>query len=333
MSARLGPGAEFDLIRRFLQGAGAVDGVVVGPGDDCAVLDLAPLAVSVDMSLEDVHFRRDWMSAREIGGRAAAAALSDLAAMAARPVGVLVSLAAPESDVPDYAAELVAGAAEAARTVGAELIGGDVARSPDRLAIDVVVLGHAPAPVRRDGARPGDELWVTGRLGGAAAAVAALLEGGEPNRAARERMVRPRPRTAEAVWLAQRVALHAAIDVSDGLAGDARHVAAASGVRVELEPARVPVDSDAGANLELALGGGEDYELCLAAEPGALDAVRDDFVAGFGVELTRVGAVREGEGVWLVDGDGRAAAAPRGGWVHFERDVGAADVDRLDREE
>jgi len=326
----LGPGAEFDLIRGFLADAPPLPSeVLVGPGDDAAVL-AGGWVITTDVSVEDVHFRRAWLSDREIGYRAGAAALSDLAAMAARPVGVLVSLAGPARGKATLA-EVHAGVREIAAEVGAAVIGGDVSGSPGPLVLDVVAVGRAERPVLRSGARPGDEVWVTGRLGAAAASVRAWESGDEPAPPLRTAFARPRPRVREGVALGARAGVHALIDLSDGLAGDAGHLAAASGVRIVLEAERVPVARgvaggpgvpDAAAALALALHGGEDYELCFACAPGAVGA---DFFAeasaygapATGVELTRVGCVEEGEGVWLQKPDGSTARLAKGGFDHM----------------
>ena len=178
-SVRLGPGAEFDAIRRFLRDEEALPrGVRVGPGDDAAVLE-GGWVVSTDLCVEDVHYRRSWLSDTEIGYRAASAALSDLAAMAAEPVGVLVSLALPAEARSDPVA-VSDGVREAARAVGASILGGDLSRSPGPLMLDLVVLGRADEPVLRVGAEPGDEIWATGTLGGSAAAVRMWAAGHEP---------------------------------------------------------------------------------------------------------------------------------------------------------
>ena len=324
----LGPGAEFDLIRALLaEGEAAGAGVLVGPGDDCAVLDggVSPLAVTVDLSLEGVHFRRDWLAPEEIGWRAAAAAISDLAAVAAEPVAILFALALAPEDVRSGAGvALQRGAAAAARAVGASVVGGDVTRSPGQLVVDVVALGRAQRPLLRYGARPGDELWVTGRLGAAGAAVAAWERGGQPAAALRRAFAHPTPRVQEALWLAGTGRVRALIDLSDGLAGDAGHLAAASGCRVIVSGRQVPIAdgvrafaSDADEALWLALGAGEDYELCLAAEPDALAPVAAEFETRFGVPLTRVGVMSEGEGVELDRGDGSAPERLTGGYDHL----------------
>lgn len=323
----LGPGGEFDLIRRFLERCGAAPAeVLVGPGDDAAVLaGDGRIVVSTDLTVEGTHFRREWLDPAEIGYRAAAAALSDLAAMAASPVGVLVSLVLPDRDVPDGAVGVMDGVRQAADEVGAAILGGDVARSPGPLILDLVVLGRAERPVLRSGARPGDELWVTGTLGGAAAAVEAWLAGRAPDPEARAAFAHPTPRIREARWLAERGAIRAMLDLSDGLAGDARHLAAASGVAIVLEPGRVPVHPAAaatGAGLRLALSGGEDYELCFAAPAGAVEPLIVEFEREFGVPLHRVGEVREGAGVFALRADGTTEPLISTGFRHFDGEVG-----------
>ena len=312
MVTRLGPGPEFDLIRRFLQrrpGAAAAPprGVRLGPGDDCAIIAGDGIAVTVDMSVEDIHYRRAWLSPEEIGWRAAVAGLSDLAAMAARPIGVLASIGLPAGDAEEMGEGVSTGIAAAAEEVGAAILGGDLVRSPGPLVVDIVALGEAAAPVLRSGARAGQELWVTGYLGTAAAAVDAWLRGEEPDFTARAAFARPRPRTREALWLAERSLPAAMLDLSDGIAGDAGHIAAASGVRVVVEAAALPVAGAAAAAADpvrLAAAGGEDYELCFTASPGTVEEAREAFEERFGIPLTRVGRVEAGEGVVVVDGRG-----------------------------
>jgi thiamine-monophosphate kinase len=271
-----------------------------------------------------VHFRRDWLSGREVGWRAAAAALSDLAAMAARPIGVLAALAVRPEDADTYAVHVMQGVRAAVESVGGVLLGGDLTRCESATVVDVTVVGECPDPVLRSGARAGDEIWVTGELGGSAAWVDGLLRGDLPASSARERFAAPVPRVREGLWLAARGIPTAMIDLSDGLAGDVAHIAAASGVAAVLELDRVPVheaartasDTDAGG-LAIALAGGEDYELCFCAKPGAVEPHVDDFVREHGVALTRVGRVEEGSGVWRrTEGGGREPLALRG-FQHF----------------
>lgn len=322
----LAPGAEFDLIRRFYRRAPwrARGDVAVGPGDDCAVVAGRGIALSSDMSVEGVHFRRDWLTPREIGYRAAAGALSDLAAVAARPVGVLVSLALPPEDAGDAAAEVMEGVGEAVEGVGGSVLGGDTTRSPAGMVIGVTVVGECPEPVLRSGAARGDEVWVTGELGAPAAAIRLLLRGEEPAPAARERFARPVPRVREALWLRERGLPRAMVDLSDGLAGDAGHLSAASAVAVLLSAELIPVHAAASAvaageadALRLALGGGEDYELCFAARAGSVWPHLLDFERELGVRLTCVGRVGGGSGVWWVDAEGRRTPLGFGAYQHF----------------
>ena len=267
--------------------------------------------MSTDVSVEDVHFRRSWLTDEEVGYRCAAAALSDLAAMAATPVAVLVSMAAPAGGVDLHSVQ--SGVRNAAASVGAKVVGGDLSRSPGPLVLDVVVLGCTSWPVLRDGAEPDDEVWVTGSLGASAAAASIFASGDEPPARLRAAFAHPDPRVDEARWLVDHEWLDALIDLSDGLAGDAGHLAAASGVRVCLEAARIPVSEEAASALgrekalEAALHGGEDFELCFVTDPGKVDP--DEFERCFGLPLTRVGTVEAGEGR-LARGGGRKPAPP-----------------------
>jgi thiamine-monophosphate kinase len=316
----LGAGAEFDLIRRFVDADVPLPPEVrVGPGDDAAVLE-GGWVVTVDLSIEDVHFRRAWLSDAEVGYRAAAGAVSDLAAMAASPVALLVSLAAPRDRSVDVEA-VHAGVRDLAAGVGAQVIGGDLSHSPGLLVLDIVALGKTAWPVLRDGAEPGDDVWVTGALGASAAAVRVWESGGQPSPAARNAFARPSPRITEARCLVEHELVDALIDISDGLAGDVGHVAAASGVRITLDADAIPVADAAVAALgpadalDAALHGGEDYELCFVTDPGAVDPAY--FARKHGIRLTRVGAVSQGEGVWIRASDGSVRRLERGGFDHW----------------
>jgi thiamine-monophosphate kinase len=301
----LGPGREFDAIRGLIARWGPA---ARGLGDDCAVLDVPAgerLCVSTDACVEGVHFHREWLTPREIGARATAAALSDLAAMAARPLGLVVAAVVPPAWRADFG-ELADGVAEAATAAGAPILGGDTSAGSE-LTLTVTVLGSAPAPLARAGAQRGDRLYVTGTFGGPLAALRALVHGVPPAAADRARFASPAPRVREARWLAGAGA-RAAVDVSDGLAADLGHLAAASGVRVRLELDRVPCVPGI-APLDAARSG-EEYELVVAA-PTPLDG--HAFAAAFGIPLTEVGRVL-GEGApgveaWL---GGARVDLPRG---------------------
>src|SRR2546422_4736038 len=194
----LGPGNEFDRLRGMLARIAEISGANAADiGDDCALLPLGSttLAISLDNSLENVHFRTDWLDFNEIGFRAAGAALSDLAAEGATPLGLMVSLGVPpnETDGTDPAADIMAGVATMAHNLQSQVLGGDLTRS-DNYMIDVCVIGTVERPVRRSGAREGDALWVTGYLGGAALALERLREGKRMATALRNRYAYPEPR-------------------------------------------------------------------------------------------------------------------------------------------
>lgn len=315
---RLGPGREFDLLRRVFARAGSVVSpwVEVGPGDDAAVLAAgdAYLVVSTDLAVEGVHFRLEWVSEGEAFVRATLAALSDVAAMAAEPVGVCLSAAAPAAAEPERLADALVRAADAAAQHGAALLGGDLARGGDAWALDVVAVGRARRPVLRSGARPGDTLWVTGVLGGAALAVREWSRGTAPSAGARARFATPVPRFGAARSLAERGLASAMIDLSDGLVADAGHLAAASGVGIEIDAEGVPVFP--GADATDALAGGEDYELLFSAPAGSVERRRDEVESVAGTPLCRIGRIVVGEGVRLFEG-GRPRALASAGYDHF----------------
>ena len=315
----MGPGGEFDLIRALLgESEDLGPAVLVGPGDDAAVLQTGRLVVSTDLSVEDVHFRRSWISLEEVGFRAVTVAASDLAAMAARPVGVLISLAVSADEAEAVSAELGNGIRSALRDLGMALVGGDLTASPGPVVLDVTVLGEATEPVMRRGAVAGDEIWVTGVLGGSSGAVRAWNAGTEPGRGLREAFARPVARIQEAQWLAEHGDVHAMIDLSDGLAGDAGHLAAASGVCIEIESDLIPIhpELDVG-DVDLALSGGEDYELCIASAPGAMSPLVEAFRERFETPLTHVGRVLGGEGVHIDGWKSLGGGGSGGGFDHF----------------
>jgi thiamine-monophosphate kinase len=291
-----------DRIRARLPQPGAR--VRLGSGDDAAVtVPGGATATSVDALVDGVHFRREWSSPTQIGAKALAVALSDLAAMGAEPGEAYVVLGIPADFDEDSCLELLDGMAKVAEETGTTLAGGDVTRAPV-VTLAVTVVGHAKSAgdlVTRSGAQPGDALVVTGELGGAAAGLL-LLEAKPDVPSLVTRQVEPHPRFGAGLARAAAGAT-AMIDLSDGLGGDARHIAAAGGVGLRIDadalplaPGLVEVAADAGRDpLELATSGGEDYELLATLpEERLADAER---ATGDHGGLTRIGTVIAGEGV------------------------------------
>lgn len=315
-------GGEFDRIRAILGDPAELAGpegdpaLSVGPGDDAAVL--GQIVVSTDLTVEDVHFRREWIGLEALGHRAVTVALSDVGAMGARPVAVLWSLMLPDPGI-DAARALGAGVRRAASAAGAVLAGGDLSRSPGPLAMDVVAIGRTEDPVLRSTAQPGDDLWVTGALGGAAGAVALWQAGEAPGELLKEPFERPRPPLTLLGELRKEGRVTAGIDISDGLLADAGHLAAASRVGIRIQEGAVPVHPGLSTlgperRLRLALTGGEDYQLLFTAPPGVRSALRG---RAAGPVLTRIGEVVEGAGVVRVAPDGHERAVGVAGYDHF----------------
>jgi thiamine-monophosphate kinase len=307
VTPRLGSGLEFDTIRRIAEALGSR---APDLGDDCAFIESGGefMAISTDLSVDGVHFQRAWLNPAEIGWRAATAALSDLAAVGARPIGVLASLGVPGETANDYVVALMEGVAAAAGAVGGKVLGGDLSRSPV-WTIDVTVIGRVAVPIRRGGAAAGDGIWVTGRLGGARAGLESFRAGQTPPPYLREAFAHPEARVQAGQWLARHGAT-AMIDLSDGLAGDARHLAAASQVALEIELGRLPLGlgvQETAAHFQedphlFAATGGEDYEL-LVTLPSDFEIEHvTRFEREAGIPLTCIGAVMAGEGARLLLG-------------------------------
>jgi len=321
---------EFELLARLRERLPAPDPRVrVGSGDDAAVtVPGGATATSVDALVDGVHFERERASAAQIGHKALATALSDLAAMGAEPGEAYVVLGAPPDLGEAELLEILDGMLALAGRTGTTLAGGDLTRAP-ALTLALTVVGHADAPeqlVTRAGAEPGDVLLLSGELGGAAAGLL-LLERPElaaalpapTAEALRQRQLEPEPRLALGRALAAAGA-RAMIDLSDGLGADAGHLAERSGALLRIEAAALPlapgVPEVAGAAgldpLELAASGGEDYELLAALAPERVGAAR---AASGEIELTRVGTVLAGEGVEIrLPGGGLLGT---GGYDHF----------------
>ena len=303
----LGPGKEFDIVRTLLSEWGKSAHHI---GDDAAVVEVPPgekVLITTDTSVDGVHFRREWLNHFEIGYRATAAALSDLAAMGARPLGIVIALTLPEADRLEARA-LATGIREGASAVLCPIVGGDLS-SGKTLSLTITALGSVARPLSRAGAKAGQRVYVTGSLGGPAAAVRAWQAGKQPAERDRARFANPIPRIEPAVGLAQRGAT-SAIDVSDGLIADLGHVAAASKVCIEIDVDRIP-RVDGVSSLEAA-NSGEEYEIVATAP--AIDV--EAFAEEFGLSLTEIGRVVAGpSGVELLRGGKRISAPP--GYDHF----------------
>ena len=327
--------AEFDLIERIRVRAMAREGVLLGIGDDAAVLCVPAgheLVVTADTLNAGVHFPLDAAPA-DIGWKALAVNLSDLASMGARPAWCTLSLSLPADD-PAWLDGFLDGFLELADAHAVALVGGDTTRGPLSIAVTAMGWVEAGAALRRDGARIGDEVWVTGTLGDAAAAlvlgghVPLPLDGAampvvEAGNAAvlRARLARPTPRVVVGRALAGLA--HACVDVSDGLLADLGHICRRSGVGAEIEIAQLPASpalraafADDVLRAVLQASGGDDYELCFTVAPSRAAPLRAA-LAQSGTVATRVGHIVAGAGVRALRADGSAWLAPRQGHVHF----------------
>lgn len=277
-----------------------------GIGDDCAVLPVADgdaLLFTADLLNEGVHFLRRATSARELGGKALAVNLSDIAAMGGRPVATLLSLALPPDAGETWAEEFMEGYRALSERYGVALVGGDTTRSGQGITINVTAIGRAPLSCikRRSAARPGDVLFTTGALGASGAGLRDLLAGRLDTPAAVEHR-NPRPQVEEGLWLGMRREVHAMMDLSDGLASDLRHILDRSRVGAEVLLERIPVAE--GSDLQTAACGGEDYRLLLTADAEGAGQLADEFLKRFGSPLHPLGRITgTRELVWLQNGN------------------------------
>jgi thiamine-monophosphate kinase len=320
---------EHALIERITQRLSAPPWVVVGPGDDAAVLkpERGTLDVlTTDAQIEGVHFDRRFVPADAIGYRALAVNLSDLAAMGARPRAALLSLALPDSTTVDVVDGLVDGLIGLAAAHQVAVVGGNITRSPGPLMIDVTAIGSVrPRRVlTRSGARPGDEVFVTGTIGDAALGLSRLLENAGATGACVERYRRPEPRVRAGALLGANRAASACIDLSDGLADGLRQLAAASGVGMTIALDALPLSDEVRASrlsqpleaASAALTGGDDYELLFTVRPshrGRLRGVRQALGA---LPITRIGLVTRDPRLVVTRPDGRTTDLPAG-YEHF----------------
>jgi thiamine-monophosphate kinase len=307
---------EFELISRLTRSLPTNPSVVVGPGDDCAVLDFGLpdrlVLFKTDAVVEGVHFTSD-VAPEKIGHKALGRCLSDIAAMAGTPGAALVTIALPRAFEPAFVDSVYAGMNELARRHGVAIVGGETTTNPGGTLISIALLGFVPRGkgILRSGAEAGDAIFVTGELGGSLAGKHLEFE----------------PRLAEAQWLAQNFKLHAMLDVSDGLAGDLRHILNASRVGAELNSASIPVSrearratkasSSAKPALLAALTDGEDFELLftLPARDAVplLDGWRKQFPK---LPLTCIGKIKAGEGIIIRDKQGVRPLTDHG-YMHF----------------
>lgn len=315
---------EFGLIAQIQRLARCTDpAVLLGIGDDCALINTptAVLAVTTDAMLEGRHFCLNWLTAHQIGARAMTAALSDIAAMGAQPRFTFASLALPPAWPATQACALAIGLEAQARRFGACLLGGDTIAAHEHALIDIMAIGECGANIwRRDGARPGQVVCVTGDLGGSAVALAARIAD-LPDIACWQRYAEPTPRLEAAAALASLGLVTAAIDISDGLVQDAGHLCERSHVGICLHAPALPISPQTRLTsqqlgldpLQFALGGGEDFELLLTAPPEFVTELQHNL----SIPLTVIGEVVAGSAVTVLDENKKPLEVPTQGWDHF----------------
>ncbi len=310
------PLQEKALIRKIRGRTRGGSALVEGIGDDCAILRVPAgheTLVTTDFMVENVHFRRDWQSPESVGRRCLTRGLSDIAAMGGKPVACFISLAITRGTPQSWVDGFYAGLLRWARKFKAPLAGGDTAESPWGIHADIVVVGSVPrgTAVLRSGAKVGDQIYVTGHLGGSAARIAALLSGKSNPRPNHH----PTPRLAVGAWLREKRLASSMIDISDGLSTDLEHLCEESGVGAEIEESAIPRATDARrqlVSLEMALHGGEDYELLFTSSKIIAAQIA-------GVAVTRIGEITRKRGMRTRNEAGIQTLNARG-WEHFRVD-------------
>ena len=315
------PLAEKSLIARIRSQQRLRSELVEGIGDDCAILRIPPghdTLVTTDFSLEGVHFRREWHSPEVIGHRCLARGLSDIAAMGGEPIAAFLSLALPRKLPQSWVDGFLRGFLQLANAFKVSLAGGDTAESPEGVLADIVVIGSVPkgAAIRRSGARPGDRIYITGDVGGAAATLQLLSARRKLRPGDFPQHFHPVPRIEIGRWLRQKKLASAMIDISDGLSTDLSHICEESRVGAEILAAAIP-RSVIGrppheVDLNFALHGGDDYELLFTAPRGKRIPSR---IAG--VAITQIGHVRRDQIVVLMNDEGAGFELKPQGWQHF----------------
>ena len=315
------PLAEKSLIARIRRRVRGGRDVIAGIGDDCAILRIPSgheALVTTDFSLEGTHFRREWHAPEVVGHRCLTRGLSDIAAMGGRPIAAFLSLAAPRKLSQSWLDRFFKGFLRLADAFQVVLAGGDTAESPSGILADIILVGSVPRgkAIGRSGARPGDRIYVTGKLGGSAAALKLLLAGRKLQAADFPRHFHPEPRVEVGKILRERGLASAMIDLSDGLSTDLAHICEESGVGAEIWGDGIP-RANLGkrhrqVDLRLALHGGEDYELLFTARGGR--RVPAELA---GVAITQIGRVVHGKQMVLIDHEGQRVPVKPAGWEHF----------------
>ena len=284
-------------------------------GDDCTVLDMGSdaLVISTDMLVEDVHFMRGASSPEEVGYKSLMVNLSDVAAMGATPTAVLLSLSLSEATQDEWVDGFMRGFYEGCEKYGVALVGGDTTASRDKVCINVVAIGRAPKAniKRRSAAKVGDLICVTGQLGASSKGLVDIMFG-DLNTAAAKIHRRAQARIPEGKVLGESRAVHAMMDVSDGIASDIKHIMEQSHVGAEIYLESVPTDYD----IRFATTGGEDYELLLTVDPNALDEVAAALLNATGTTLTKVGRITADNTLTWLD-DGKPSELELKGFTHF----------------
>lgn len=328
---------EFGFIGRIAQGCIVrPEGVIKGIGDDAAVFTLEgkeAVLVTTDLLVEGIHFLRDSICGFDLGYKAMAANLSDIAAMGGTAREAFVSTAIPPEVSLEYLDGIYDGMKKLAGEFSVNILGGDTTASKRDLVINIAVAGSVPAEevLFRHGAREGDIIFVSGLLGESRAGLHILLDGDCDGREAFDSLVlahrRPRPHLREGRFLARHGGVTSAMDVSDGIASDLRHITRASRLGALLEASFMPV-SEALRNycgirgldpVEFALQGGEDYVLLFTVDSQRADQLSADFEKAFGAPIFPIGVMKSGEGIELRGDDGIRRALPPPGWDHFSQ--------------
>jgi len=294
--------------------------VIQGIGDDCAILRLKPgfeLLVTTDLCLEDVHFRRAWHPAAAVGHRCLTRGLSDIAAMGGEPLACFLSLGLPEDLPQSWINGFQRGLLALAERFTVQLAGGDIS-SARQITADIVVAGQVPTgkAVLRSGARPGDGIYVTGSLGGSASTLRQLFAGKKLKPGKSNPHFYPTPRLEVGKWLRKHRLATAMLDISDGLSVDLAHICGESGVAAIVSSNKIPIGKSAG--LELALHGGEDYELLFTSRKQARVPARIG-----GIQITEIGEIRNptdySSAIQIMGDNGKVRRLPQRGWEHFAR--------------